>query len=125
MRAFREWATDAPDDVTGFVSLTSAPPLPVIPEEWHGEKVAIFVATSAGPVDDGAGLVAPIRHVAEPIADLLGPMPYNVVQTLLDPLWGKGTHSYFKATNLAALDDALIDNLVALHAQVPDRKSVV
>ena len=49
--------------------------------------------------------------VAEPIADLLGPMPYHVMQTLLDPLWPKGIHAYFKATNLARLDDGLIDRL--------------
>ena len=77
LRAFRDWAPGAPDDVTALVSLTTAPPLPVIPEEWHGKKVAIFVADSTGPVDEGAGLVAAIRQVAEPIADLLGPMPYH------------------------------------------------
>ena len=57
----------------------------------------------------------PFREVAEPIADLLGPMPYGVIQTLLDPLWPKGIQSYFKATNLAGLDDALIERLAALH----------
>ena len=59
------------------------------------------------------------RAVAEPIADLLGPMPYHVIQTLLDPLWGKGIHAYFKATNLARLDDELIDRLRELHLAAP------
>ena len=87
----------------------------MIPEEWHGKKVAAFVAVSAGPVDEGEALVRPFRAVAEPIADLLGPMPYRVIQTLLDPLWPKGIHAYFKATNLARLDDALIDRLCEVH----------
>jgi len=119
LRAFRNWAAGASDDVTTLVSLTTAPPLPVIPEEWHGKKVAILVAASAGPLDDGAALVAEIRQVAEPIADLLGPMPYHVIQTLLDPLWPKGIHAYFKATNLARLDDGLIDRLCDLHLASP------
>ena len=119
LRAFRDWAPGAPDDVTAVVNLTSAPPLPVIPEEWHGKKVAIFVATSTGPLDEGAELVAPIRQVAEPIADLLGPMPYHVIQTLLDPLWPKGIQAYFKATNLARLDDGLIDRLCGVHLASP------
>jgi FAD/FMN-containing dehydrogenase len=119
LRAFRDWAPGASDEVTALVSLTTAPPLPVIPEEWHGEKVAIFVATSTGSVDDGAGLVAEIRQVAEPIADLLGPMPYQVIQTLLDPLWPKGIHAYFKATNLARLDDELVDRLCRMHLTAP------
>src|SRR5262245_64495386 len=40
LRRFRDWSSGAPDDVTGMVSLMTAPPLPVIPEEWHGRKVA-------------------------------------------------------------------------------------
>jgi FAD/FMN-containing dehydrogenase len=119
LRAFREWAPDAPDDVSALVNLTTAPPLPVIPEEWHGQKVAAFIAVSAGPVDAGAGIVAPFRAVAEPIADLLGPMPYQVIQTLLDPLWPKGIQAYFKATNLARLDDELIERLCEIHLAAP------
>jgi FAD/FMN-containing dehydrogenase len=119
LRTFRDWAPHAPDEVTALVNLTSAPPLPVIPEEWHGEKVAAFVAASAGSVEEGAGLVSTIRDVAEPIADLLGPMPYQVIQTLLDPLWPKGIHAYFKATNLARLDDDLVDRLCEIHLAAP------
>jgi FAD/FMN-containing dehydrogenase len=119
LRAFRDWATDAPDEITGLVDLTTAPPLPVIPEEWHGKKVAAFIATSTGPVDAGDALVRAVRDVAQPIADLLGPMPYQMIQTLIDPLWEKGIHAYFKATNLARLDDELIDRLCELHLAAP------
>jgi len=119
LRLFREWAPDASDDVTALVSLTTAPPLPVIPDEWHGKKVAALIAASAGPVDEGDALVREFRTVAEPVADLLGPMPYSVIQTLIDPLWGKGIHSYFKATNLARLDDELVERLCELHLAAP------
>ena len=119
LRLFREWAPGATDDVTAVIDLTTAPPLPVIPEAWHGKKVAAFIAASAGPVDEGDAQVSEFRAVAEPVADLLGPMPYTVIQSLIDPLWGKGIHAYFKATNLARLDDALIDRLCELHLQAP------
>jgi FAD/FMN-containing dehydrogenase len=117
--AFREWAGNAPDDITAVVNLTAAPPLPVIPEEWHGKKVAAFLAASTGPVDEGEALVRVIREVDEPIADVLGPMPYQAMQTLLDPLWPKGIHAYFKATNLAQLDDELIHRLGKIHQAAP------
>jgi FAD/FMN-containing dehydrogenase len=119
LRAFRDWSEGAPDDVTAVVNLTTAPPLPVIPEAWHGKKVAALVAVSAGPVEEGEELVRQLRAVAEPVADLLGPMPYHVIQTLLDPLWPKGIHAYFKATNLARLDDELIDRLADVHLSAP------
>src|SRR4051794_1208070 len=119
LRAFRDWAASAPDDITGLVNLTTAPPLPVIPEEWHGKKVAAFLAASTGPVADGAALVRPFRDVAEPIADLIGPIPYQGMQTLIDPLWPKGLHAYFKATNLTGLDDSLIERLCEMHLGAP------
>ena len=119
LRAFREWAPGAPDEVTAIVNLTTAPPLPVIPEQWHGKKVVALLAASTGPVNEGEALVSELRGVAEPVADLLGPMPYSVIQTLIDPLWQKGIHAYFKATNLARLDDALIDRLCELHLGAP------
>ena len=119
LRTFREWAGSAPDEITALMNLTTAPPLPVIPAEWHGKKVVAFVAASAGPVEDGPALVSDVRSVAEPIADLLGPMPYQAIQTLLDPLWQKGIHAYFKATNLARLDDDLIDRLCQIHLAAP------
>jgi FAD/FMN-containing dehydrogenase len=119
LRAFRDWAVDAPHEITALVNLTTAPPLPVIPEEWHGKKVAAFMAASTGPLEEGEGLVRPIREVAPPIADLLGPMPYQALQTLIDPLWAKGIHSYFKATNLARIDDELVDQLCGIHLAAP------
>ncbi len=119
LRLFRDWSAGASDDLTGFVSLMTAPPLPVIPEQWHGEKVAAFVAVSPGPIDEAAAQVSDFRTVAEPIADLAGPMPYTAMQSLLDPLWPKGINAYFKATNLASLDVALIDSFCELHLGAP------
>ena len=44
LRFYRDWVPNAPDAITTAVSLATAPPLPVIPEEWHGKKVAILIA---------------------------------------------------------------------------------
>jgi FAD/FMN-containing dehydrogenase len=119
LRVFREWTPDVPDDITAAMNLTTAPPLPVVPEEWHGKKVIALIAVSAGPIDAAAAHFESFRAVAEPVADLLGPMPYTAMQTLIDPLWPKGIHAYFKATNLARLDDELIERLCALHQSAP------
>jgi FAD/FMN-containing dehydrogenase len=119
LRFYRDWAPNQPDSITTAISLATAPPLPVIPEEWHGKKVAIVIAVTAGPVEDGEALVRDLRGVAEPVADLIGPMPYQFIQSLLDPLWPKGINAYFKATNLARLSDETIDALAALHQDTP------
>jgi FAD/FMN-containing dehydrogenase len=119
LRLFREWAPDVPNDITAALNLTTAPPLPVVPEEWHGKKVTALIAVSAGPVDEAEAQFRSFRELAEPVADLLGPMPYTAMQTLIDPLWPKGIHAYFKATNLARIDDELIEALCRQHADAP------
>ncbi len=119
MRLFGEWAPGAPEDITAALNLTTAPPLPVVPEEWHGKKVIALIAVSAGPIEEAEAHFRSFRELAEPVADLLGPMPYNAMQTLIDPLWPKGIHAYFKATNLARFDDQLIDRLCQRHQSAP------
>jgi FAD/FMN-containing dehydrogenase len=119
LRVFREWAPDAPEEITAVLNLTTAPPLPVVPEEWHGKKVAALIALSAAPLDEAEAQFRAFRDVAEPVADLLGPMPYTVMQSLIDPLWQKGIHAYFKASNLARLDDQLIGRLCSQHESAP------
>src|SRR5215472_225545 len=115
LRFYREWAPKQPDSITTAISLATAPPLPVIPEEWHGKKVAIVIAVTAGPVEDGEALVRELRGVAEPVADLIHPMPYTFIQSLLDPLWPKGINAYFKGTHLAGLSDETIEAFADLH----------
>src|SRR5262249_10358112 len=78
-----------------------------------------LIAVSAGAVEDGEQHVGEFRKVAEPIADLLGPMPYTMMQSLIDPLWPKGIRAYFKTTNVSRLDDALIESLAERHAAAP------
>jgi len=119
MRMFRDWAPSVPDDITAALNLTTAPPLPVVPEAWHGKKVTALIVVSAGPHEEAEAQVRSFREAFEPVADLLGPMPYLAMQTLIDPLWQKGIQAYFKATNLAGVDDALIGRLHELHLSAP------
>jgi hypothetical protein len=119
LRLYRDWAADAPDGVTALLNLTTAPPLPVIPEAWHGRKVSAFIAVSTDIAEDAEGYVQALRATAGPVADLPGPMPYTVIQSLVDPLWEKGIHAYFKSANLARLDDELVDRLCELDLAAP------
>ena len=50
--------------------------MPFVPEEHHG-KLAIFALMAyAGDTEAGERAVAPFRELAEPLADMLRPMPY-------------------------------------------------
>ena len=120
LRAFREWAADAPDEITALVNLTTAPPLPVIPEEWHGKKVAAFIAVSAGPVEEGEALVRAFRDGRR--ADRRPARPDAVPRDpdAARPAVGRraSTPTSRRRTS-PRLDDELIDRLCELHLAAP------
>jgi FAD/FMN-containing dehydrogenase len=119
LRGWRDATAAMPDDLTTLVSLGSAPPIPPIPESWHGRPVATVIGAWAGSIADGAAPAAPLRTLGDPIADLLGEMPYQVLQTLVDAGWGPGARNYFTSSFLADLPDAALEVLAEAHQSRP------
>jgi FAD/FMN-containing dehydrogenase len=119
LRGWRAYTADLPDEVTTLVSLGSAPPIPPIPTDVQGKKIVTLVTAYAGSPDDGADVTAPIHALGEPVADLLGPIPYLVLQTLVDAGWGPGARNYFTSAFLRGLPDEAIEVLVRFHAACP------
>ena len=57
-------------------------------------------------------MVAPYRSLAEPVADVIGPIPYTAQQGMLDPLWSRATLTYWRSGFLPGLSDAVVDTLL-------------
>jgi FAD/FMN-containing dehydrogenase len=72
-------AEAAPEELSGIANVMTAPPMPFIPEEHHGEIVILAMLVHAGPVEEGEQAVAPFRALAPPLADLVRPMPYREI----------------------------------------------
>ena len=125
LRAWRDWTGQAPEELTTLANLLIAPPAPFLPEEWHGKPLVAIIAVHSGSIEDGERAVEPLRRFAEPVADLIGPMPYTTMQSLIDPLWGPGPHSYMKAGFLRGLDDGAVDALLAGHAAMDSPMSEI
>jgi FAD binding domain len=124
LRGWRDLTATMPDELTTLANILVAPPVPFLPEAAHGQLVVAIVGVYAGSVEDGAKAAQPLRTLAEPLADLMGPMPYTAMQSLLDPLWTAGAQNYFTSALLDRLDDDAIDTLLAQHAagQAPVRE---
>src|SRR4051794_37753582 len=73
---FAAEAERAPDELSAIANVILAPPLPFVPEEHHGSPVLMAKMVYAGDVEAGQRAVAPLRALAEPVADLLRPMKY-------------------------------------------------
>ena len=72
---WRELTASMPDELTSLVVLTTAPPVPFLPESVHGAPIVAIGAMYCGPLGSGEEVVRPLRTLADPIADLMGPVP--------------------------------------------------
>jgi FAD/FMN-containing dehydrogenase len=70
-------AEAAPEELSGIANVMVAPPMPFLPEAAHGQLVVLALLCHAGDVAAGERALAPFRALAEPLADMLQPMPYT------------------------------------------------
>jgi FAD/FMN-containing dehydrogenase len=69
-------ADAAPEELSLIANVLLAPPLPFVPSELVGEPLLLILLVHAGPLEEGARAVAPLRSLAQPVADFVRPMPY-------------------------------------------------
>jgi hypothetical protein len=120
LRAYREFASGAPDEVTAWVVMRKAPPLPFLPSEVHGTEVVVIAAMYTGDMEAGEAALAPLRAIGEPIADVIGPHPFAGWQQAFDPLLAPGGRNYWKSHDFAELSDGLIDTALDYVSRLPD-----
>jgi FAD/FMN-containing dehydrogenase len=113
IRGYLDAAVAAPDDLTTIANLMPAPPLPFVPREFVGKPVLAVLVTWTGDLEAGQRALAPLRALAEPVVDLVGPMPYPAMYALTEQQ--AGPHGAAVRMMFAdELSDATID--AALHA---------
>ena len=125
LRFYRDWVRELPDEVTTLVNLTTAPPAPFLPESVHGKPIVAVIAVHAGEPEQGRALIQPLKDLGDPIADLCDVMPYTMMQTLLDALWERGAHNYFRSAFIDEIDDAAVAAAVERHRAVPSPSSEI
>jgi len=69
-------AAAAPEELSLIANVMVAPPIPFIPASAHGQLVVMALLAYAGDAEAGERALAPIRALAEPLADMVQPMPY-------------------------------------------------
>jgi FAD/FMN-containing dehydrogenase len=79
IEGFMAEAEAAPEELSSIANVMRAPPMPFVPEELHGKLSIMALMTYAGDVEAGQRALAPFRALAEPLADMLRPMPYPEV----------------------------------------------
>jgi FAD/FMN-containing dehydrogenase len=115
----RDFVAGLPDEAGVWVVMRKAPPLPFLPQEWHGREVVVLAAFFAGEMREGERVLEPLRRFGRPVADVVGPHPYAGWQQVFDPLLTPGARNYWKSHDFLSLSDGLVRTLTGAASRLP------
>jgi FAD/FMN-containing dehydrogenase len=118
MGTWRDFITGAPEDVNGFFVFAAVEPGPPFPEHLHNKAMAGVIWCYTGKPERLDEILKPIRAVP-PAFDLVGPMPYPALQSMLDPFYPPGLQWYWKGDFVKRLPDEAIDRHVKHGSRIP------
>lgn len=112
LRNLRDFIADAPRGVIAGAVMLTAPPMPFVPPELQGRPAINVVSAYFGDLEAGPEALAGLRRCADPMVDMVGPMPYAALQAASDPGNPPGRRNYWHSDLFADLPDAAIDTFV-------------
>jgi len=112
LRFYRDAVADASEDLTVFAGLVHAP-------DGSGGKLAALIVFHTGDEGEAERDLAPFKTWGAPLMVDVGPMPYPVMNTLLDAGYPDGSLNYWLSSFTRSLSDDLIDLAIERFATVP------
>ena len=116
MRFYCEFSINAPDELSADAALVTSP---------SGERFFAISACYIGPVEEGEGVVRPLREFGKPVESRFAPVPYLQIQSGNDTTFPRGRRYYWKAQFLREISDRAIDALLAAYAGAPSSASLL
>ena len=92
------------------------PEHPPFPEHLQGKPALLLAPVHVGSEEQARADLEPLRELG-PAFDLVGPMPYVVLQSMIDDDTRHGLGHYSKSHWLAGYEDGLIDSAGRAHAR--------
>jgi FAD/FMN-containing dehydrogenase len=118
LRFYRDAAAGCSDDLTVFAALVHAP-------DGSGTKLSAMVVFHTGEPARAEQDLEPFKTWGSPAVVDVGPMPYPVMNTLLDAAYPTGSLNYWLSSFTRGLPDGLIDTMVERFASVPSPMSAI
>jgi FAD/FMN-containing dehydrogenase len=112
LRFFRDVTASLPDELMVFGGLIHAP-------DGSGTKLAAMVVCHCGPPEEGEKAARPIKTFGAPVMDVIGPLPYCQMNTMLDAAYPPGALNYWKSAFLSSLSNEAIRMMIDCFAQCP------
>jgi FAD/FMN-containing dehydrogenase len=109
IRLGRETLAALPRNAGGGIAGVNAAPAPFVPPELHFTPGVAVLVMGFGTAEEHEATLAPLREAAPPLFHVVTPMPYVVLQQMLDDGAPWGVHSYSKGLYLEELSDDVAD----------------
>lgn len=117
LAASRDVMAAAPDELTIYEALFTAPARAPFTPEQHGQLMLAVGIAYTGPVSEGERLIEPLRRLG-PVLDLVGDLPYASLQSMNDPTAPWGLRQYSRAHWQTGMPDEAIEALASCWEQV-------
>lgn len=124
LRWYRDWLPRAPEAVNAFYLTGVVPPSEPFPEAIRGRHVCGLMWCCTGTQQQVDEALAAARRAAKPLFELVGELPYPVVQSMFDPLYPPGLRWYWKGDFVRELSEGAIAEHVRF-AKVPTAQSTM
>jgi FAD binding domain-containing protein/berberine-like enzyme len=116
LKFYRSFTQSAPDELAAYAALMYTP---------DGDAVSAIAVCYSRGLAQGERLPAPLRSFGTPLVDAIQPMPFPVMQTLLDAAVPDGNQNYWKSTFLRELNDNAIDVIASYANQATSPMTAV
>jgi FAD/FMN-containing dehydrogenase len=124
LRWYRDFITQAPDDLNGFFAFLTVPSVAPFPEELWNQKMCGVVWAYTG--DTPEEVFAPIRaQFGPPALDWVGPISHPALNSMFDGLYPPGDQWYWKADFVKEIPDEAVAIHVQYAEQLPTWKSTM
>ena len=114
-----EYVRTLPDEMTVWMVVRHAPPLPFLPESIHGQMVVVVPWVYLGEREEGEKLIKPIRDFGKSHGEGIGMHPWAGWQAGFDGLVPHGARNYWKSHHVKALSDDCIDKIIEYAEKMP------
>jgi FAD/FMN-containing dehydrogenase len=118
LRFYRDFTASLPDELTVYAALAHLP-------DGSGGKMAAIAVCHVGQQERAEADIAPVRAFGDPLMVEIGPMPYPVMNTLLDDGYPRGALNYWKSSFLERFDDGMVDTVIERFESTPSHMNAV
>jgi FAD/FMN-containing dehydrogenase len=118
LRFYRDAAAASSDDLNLFAGLVHAP-------DGSGMKLSALLVCHTGDPEQAEAELAPIKAFGSPLMVHVGPMPYPVMNTILDDGYPEGLFNYWLSSFTSGFDDGLIDTMIERFAATPSTMNAI